>query len=333
VRSLSHSELSKLTDCHAAWDFAYGGHLAGGCLQPRVTLPRLREGRAWGRGVATWHRTGDIHQAAAAVAASLDGDAVDLRAAGAYDASEHEAMAGRILAMLDHYSRNVQRLPLDAVEHPLDIPIPSRTGVRDSSRYRFTGYLDGVHRDQHGRAWIVEFKLRRTLSTLEALVLDRQGRRYAWGWWRQTGEQVAGVIYDERLNEEPKAPKVLASGRTSHDKRQVTTDALYLESCRATGTTPDTDTAAHLAARRWQQRHVVVFRPGELAEAGAELVSLARIVADLEAGRITPVRAPSPRRCPTCFFRAACPNPSDVELVDAEYARVPAKRDRKEITA
>lgn len=333
MRPLSHSELSRLTDCHAAWDFAYGGTLAGTCLAPRITAPLLREGRAWGRGVATWHQTGDISRAAAAAADSLEDDAIDLRHAGAYDATEHQHMAGRLLTMLDHYTRHAQRLPLDSVEHPFDVSVPSRTGKRASNRYRFTGYLDGVHHDAHGRAWIVEFKLRKTLSTLETLVLDRQGRRYAWAWWQHTGEQIAGVIYDERLNEAPREPKVLASGKTSSDKRQVTTDALYLQSCRATGTTPDTDTAAHLAARQWQQRHVVVFRPGELAETGAELVSLARIVADLETGRITPVRAPSPRRCPTCFYRAACPDPTDTELVDAQYERVPAKRDRKEIPA
>lgn len=335
IRTISHTELRALAICEAQHDFRYGGALAGDALRPRSATPRMREGRAWGRAVATWHEVADTHtdatpRAFAALTAALEEDAAEQRAAGVYDRDAHEAMAARLTGILDHYVTTTEPLPLTEPEHEIVVPVPSRTGRRASSRYRFAGFLDGIHTDPDGRHWIVEFKLRSTLSSFEQLALDRQGRRYAWAWQQATGKPVAGVIYDERLAEAPKPPKVLASGKVSTDKRQITTPELYAAACMDAGQDPDPGTMQALAARRWQQRERIIFRPDELTETGAELVALAQRVGDLDNGRL-PIRTPHPAHCRGCSFREICPNPHDRPLVDANFERVPAKRDRDHI--
>ena len=238
MRPLSHTELQTLTDCFARWDLTYSDSLAGSSLQPKTTAPILREGRAWGAAVAAWHATGSITHATEALIHAMDEDAARLLEHGAFDRDDYQAMRAKLDGILTHYTGSVDRLVVDSPEHEFDVPIPSRTGRRASTRYRLQGRFDGLHTDEDGRVWIVEFKLRGRLSQLEDLVLDRQGRRYAWAWWRATGQMVAGIIYDEALNQAPQPPRVLASGKTSSDKRQHTTADAYLASCQATGSTP-----------------------------------------------------------------------------------------------
>lgn len=327
TRLISHTETRQLAICEAAWDLRYGGVLAGSALKPLSATPRIREGRAWGRAVATWHETDSPHDSGIALFQALSDDAREQRDAGVYDQDAHGLMADRLAAILREYRATAERLPITSPEHEIVVPIQSRTGRRASSRYRLQCFYDGIHTDDNGRVWIVEFKLRSTLSTIEQLALDRQGRRYAWAWRQHTGADVAGVIYDERLNEAPKPPKVLASGKVSTDKRQLTTPDLYEQACVEHGQDPDPDTLTALAARRWQQREHIIFRPGELDETGAELVALAQRIRDLEAGRM-PIRTPHPAHCRSCGFRDICANPTDTDLVDALYERVPAKRHR-----
>jgi hypothetical protein len=295
--------------------------MAGSSLVPRVTAPVLRDGRAWGAAVAAWHATGSVADATDALNAALDEDAAGVRATGAPGDGERDATASRLGVILRHYAASVARLELDAREHEFDVPV--RTG------WRLHGRFDGLHIDADGRVWIVEFKLRRRLTDLGMLALDRQGRRYAWAWREATGEQLAGVIVDETLNQAPQPPRVLASGATSHDARQHTTAEWYLASCAETGTAPSVRTVDALRARKWHQRHRVTFTAWELEDTGRELVSLTRLVGDLESGRITPFRAPSTRTCPGCPFRDVCNDPRDTGVVDALFTRTPAKHQRQ----
>lgn len=329
TRTISHTEIRALSICEAQWDLRYGGALAGDALRPRHATPRMREGRAWGRAVATWHAEGP-EAALAALGQALGEDAAEQAAVGAADPAEQADIAHRLGAMLAHHMATAERLPLTDPERHLDVPIASRTGRRPSSRYRFAGYLDGVHIDQQGRAWIVEFKLRSSLSSLEQLSLDRQGRRYAWAWERATGEPVAGIIWDERLNAAPGDARVLKSGKVSADKRQMITGETYVVACERAGHEPDPETVAALAARTWQQRHTVIYRRDEIAEAGAELVALARRIGDLERGRL-PIRTPHPAHCRGCSFREICPHPDDRELVDTLFERGAPKRLRDDM--
>lgn len=329
IRLLSHSEMRALTTCEAQWDFRYGGALAGDALGPKTVAPRLREGRAWGRAVAAFHAGTEI-DAQMALNDALREDADEQRLAGVYFEDDHVQMTVRLTSILLHYMATAEPMVVTEAERHFEVPIPSRSGGRSSSRYRLMGYLDGVTVED-GRTWIVENKLRGTLSSFEQLALDRQGRRYAWAWWRETGDAPAGVIYNERLNEAPKRPRILKDGSPSRDKAQLCTAESYLQVCREAGVEPNDEAVAHFEARVWQSRQRIIFRPGELAETGAELVSLARRVSELESGRM-PIREPHPAHCRGCAFASICPNPSDDALVDALFTRLPAKRLRQEVT-
>jgi hypothetical protein len=331
-RTLSFSEVSTALDCMARHDFAYGGHLAGDALKPKAIAPRLREGRAWGAAVAAYHASspdgGRGRDAIEALDRSLDADAERQREFGVHVESEHRDMRLRLLAMLNHYVETADLFALDPeqTERELDVAIPSRSGKRASSRYRLLAYLDGV-RWQDGEAWLVEFKLRRSLSSVEQIALSRQLRWYAWAWWRATGIRPIGVETVERLNEVPKPARILKSGKPSHAVNQATTVSSYLAACREHAESPRGDTVDALKARRWQQRVPIIFRPDELDEAGAELTAAAKLIQELDSGALLPLRNAKPQNCGGCAYREICTDPTS-SLVDALYERVTPKRDR-----
>lgn len=340
-RRLSHTEITQALDCMARWDFSYGGRLAGDALTAKTPHVRLREGRAWGRGVAAFHQADpalSVQQryglALADLHASLDEDAAQMREHGVYLEAEHHDMALRLADVLWHYAATAEPLAITDPEFELEVPIPSRSGRGVSNRYVFHGFLDGLA-SLDGRTWLVEYKLRDRLTDFAQVVLARQYRRYAWAAERQLGIQIAGVLVDERLNEAPKPARwVKGKKKTdppmvpSHAKDQLTTPELYRAICEEAGVDADPETVTALGQRRWQARHPVVFRRSEIVEAGRELVTAAQLIAQLDAGRLYPIRNPDTRRCPGCPFREICANPDDRELVDLSFTRRPPKRDR-----
>lgn len=336
-RILSHSEISTAYDCQAKHAYAYTGFLTGGdALKPKRVHVNLREGRAWGAGIAAWHYTGDKSAAHAAMARSLAADAEDLTAAGFYDAQEHHATKNKLAAILDHEIAMSGRLDMVAMEEHLRVAVRSRGGRR-SPRYDFEGYLDGVVRDEAGRTWIWEGKLRKQLSSLDQVARSPQLRRYAWAWREVHGEQPAGIILDERLNAAPSEVKLNANGSVS--KVQSCTSLAYIDACLEIGQEPDEEVLAKLSAKRWGERHRVFLTELEVTQAGRDLGSSARLIHQLEAARdkdrLEPVRNPNPMRCPGCSFKEICGSPYDPELIDALFERVPPKRLRpeKEIAA
>lgn len=344
-RFISHTEISKALECMASWDFAYGGHLTGGqVLKPKIQHVRLREGKAWGRAIAALHDGGGpLHvsygRALAALHSSLEHDADRQREHGVYDHQAHHDAYLRLAAVLWHYASTTDPIALTDPEVELRVPIPSRSGRGVSNRYALHAFLDGLTVID-GRLWIVEYKLRDRLTDYAQIVLGRQYRRYAWAAERVLGEQIAGIIVDERLNEAPK-PARWVRGRKkgegmvpSHAKDQLTTSELYLHACDEAGVAPDQETAAALKARRWQVRHPpVLFLRSEIEEAGRELVAAAQLIAQLDAGHLHPIRNPSPRRCPGCAFTDVCAHPQDRELVGLHFDLRPPKRDLPPVEA
>jgi CRISPR/Cas system-associated exonuclease Cas4 (RecB family) len=363
IRAISFTESGNLLTCQAQWDFNYGGYLAGDCLKPRAVPTRLQEGSAWGAGVAAFHAATEdkIDAGIIALTAKLDAEAKKLEAKGVYDAEAHRQMAAKLRALLEQYgaeeeSRPVPLAGLGGLEQELLVPLPSRSGKGDSSIYRLQVFFDGVLEDEDGRIWLVEFKLRDTLSALELITNGRQIRYYAWAWERENGRPVAGVIVDERLNAQPKPPKIVNSkkgvGREvevdvldketkeptgekkmvwkapSTDKAQLTTPELYEAACAEYGVDVDPAMVAALRDRRWSQRERVFLSTREIAESGTELISLGRQVAALDSGQTYPVRNVKPQNCNGCRFREICNDPHDKELVDSLFDRRPAKRNR-----
>jgi hypothetical protein len=269
-----------------------------------------------------------------ALRGALEEDADDLRAAGVYNATEHDDMTTRLADMLWHYASTSEPLNTFGAETELRVPIPSRTGRQASSRYVFVGYLDQLARIR-GLLYILEYKLRGRLSTHEQAARGRQYRRYAWAAERALGEPVAGVILDERLNEVPK-PARWVKGRKkdegmvpSHATNQMCTAEAYVEACAEGGVDPDPGTVAYLEQRRWQVRHTLTFRRSEIVEAGRELVSAANLIGQLDSGALWPVRNESTLRCGGCQFREPCANTSDTDLIDLGFVRTTPKRDRE----
>lgn len=340
-RSISQSEVTTALTCLARWDFGYGGRLAGDALEPRAIAHRLSEGKAWGAAVAAWHAGGDsrhvaMWRAAGALQDALEADAATQRAAGVELDPDHLfETAERLGAILGHYTATAEPLGnLTRLEGHFDEPAPARTDTgRSSSRYRYQGYIDGYTVDPDGRPWLVEFKLRTSLDPIEMLERQIQYAWYAWAYERRTGTRPVGIIIDQRLNEEPKAARLVQAksfkrdGRmvASHAKDQVTTLEAYRETCEATGEEPRLDTELALAGRVWQKRVPIIFRPDELQRAGEEIASSARLIHLLDNGTIQPVRNASTMTCLFCRFKAICATPHAPE-VDLLFTRKPPKR-------
>lgn len=336
TRSISYSETATLLDCQAKHDFSYVGQLAGSALTPNVKHARLREGKAWGMAMAEFHALNandGLTKAHAAIGQSLTDDIKEmpfgLDAEGQVELTE---MGIKLHDLLTHYSETCKPIGIDRQELKLEVQIPSRGGRRRSNLYRFTGFVDGIKTDDHGD-WIVDFKLRGSLSSVEQVAINRQFRWYAWAWRELTGRAVAGIIIDERWNKVPKPARILASGLPSHAKDQVTTALLYFAACSEAGVEPNDETLLAINARSWQTRHEVFLTDREIDEAGQQLTSLANLVGQFDSGSLYPVRNPSDFRCPSCAFKTICPDPTDSELVDALFVRKPAKKDRTEVAA
>jgi hypothetical protein len=344
IRTLSFSEITTALTCNARWDFAYGDQLAGSSLRSRAIGPGLSDGRAWGAAVAAWHGFSDhsslecaydpqlARQAAhAALIASYRQDFAEQYQAGVWISPEEELTRRmRLHEILEHYMAHAEKLPnLMLLEDRFEVPVPARSGTgRASTKYRFEGYIDGFTTHPSGAEWIVEFKLRNSLTSRKQLDLGRQFLWYAWAYSQISSHPVVGVIVDERLNEAPHAAWVNKDGRPSKDKSQHTSPELYLEACQETDTEPDPEMVRALQARRWQQTTPILFRPGQLEEAGRELVSAGALVTELDRGDRYPIRNGLRHICSGCRYSDICANPTDELYVDTLFSRVPPKRAR-----
>jgi hypothetical protein len=336
-RLLSHTEIETALTCFARWDFAYGGRLAGDALKPLTTPPVLYEGRAWGAAVAAWHaHQGELFatwNAHDALRASLADDAERMAKTGWPLPPEQIVDAElRLGAALDHYIATTEPLDnLTRLEAELLVGIPSRGGKHASTRYRFLAYIDG-YSTLEAQQWVVEFKWRSWLTPPELLQRQRQPRWYAYALGQEQGFHPTGVIIDERLSVPLAEPKVLKNGKPSHDKRQRITAEDYIDTCRERDDEPHLDVVQSLRERQWQQRVPILFRPGELEEAGRELRDAAKLIRDLDSGVLYPLRHATRATCNGCRFRDICAEPQDTTYVDTLFRRTLPKRLREEHT-
>lgn len=329
-RSISHTEIAASQTCQARWDLRYGGRLAGDALKPLLRAPILREGSAWGAAVAAWHAQPEQLSVAPylALAQTIREDVAVIQEAGLpFDLADSIEMQDRLTAMFDHYVAIVPKLAnLTRLEGEVDVPLPSRSSARASNRYRYVAFFDGLTTDVNGHRWIVEFKLRGQLTPVHLLQIMPQHRWYAWAWQQESGEQIAGVLIDERLNDVPEEPQLLKSGKVSQAAAQRTTPELYAAACERTGTPVKPELVELFGRRVWGQVVPLLFRPSELEEAGRELVSASKLIRDLDSGELWPTRNVSRPHCNGCAYRQICPAPGDRLLVDSQFERRPPKR-------
>jgi hypothetical protein len=348
-RLLSYTEIETAQTCFARHAFRYTGHLTEGDALLRRSIPtRLSEGRAWGIAVAKWH-TGPRTllrglEAAEGVYASLAADEAQMLERGIrVSADEQVAVAAHLLDLLEHYTTTSDPLGnLTRLEDEVVVALPSRTGRKHSTRYRYQCFIDGWTYDDDGHPWLLEFKLRSRLSSVDLVQKSRQLRWYSWALREAKGIEPVGVLLDERLNLAPQDPRLVKARRKgdgidgyvpSHATDQVTTSERYEYVCRYYGVEPSRETAEHLDRRVWQQRVPILFRPGELDEAGEELVSAAKLIRDLDSGALYPIRNARAALCGGCDFQSICSAPGDRLFVDTLFERVVPKRKREEVAA
>lgn len=319
-RLISHSEVSTLLTCQHRWDMSYGDQLAGSSLKPKAIASTLRDGRAWGAGVAAYDSGASIDRAVVEMTDTLDQDADRLRQFGIFDSVAYEESLALLTELLIHYAAENQPMGVERLEEEIIVPIPSRSGQRDSNRYRLQVFLDGTT-TEHDGLWLVENKLRGQLSSLLMISLSRQIRWYAWAYRKKFGVEPAGVIVNERLKKVPSPVKVNKNGSLS--KVQTCTIEAYRD---AGGDDPDV--IEKLTNKDWQRRERVFLTTAEIDEAGQQLVSAGQQIRDFDTADRYPVRNPSPMFCGGCQFKDICPNPRDTELVDAWFERTTPKKDR-----
>jgi CRISPR/Cas system-associated exonuclease Cas4 (RecB family) len=339
-RLLSYSEIETAMTCFARWDFAYGGRLAGSTLKARERAAVLSGGSAWGAAVAAWHQAqGDRQMTIDGVAPewaayeqlirSLDADEKWQRENGIAVAPQTRMeQQDDLTQMLAHYMATVEPLPnLTMLEKQIIVGVPSRTGKRSSTRYRFLAKIDG-YTVVDGNEWVVEFKLRNRLHSVDLIQKERQHRWYAWAAARAAGLNPVGVIVEERLNSAPDSPQLTKTGRVSHAKDQATTPDLYKLMCAEHGEEPKPEVVDALLQKEWFHRVPLAFRPDELEEAGRDLVTAAKLVRDLDSGDLSPVRNAQTMRCNFCRYRPICAEPQDRLYVDSLFQRTVPKRER-----
>jgi hypothetical protein len=345
-RVLSYTEVSTALTCEAQWDFKYGDKLAGSSLNSKRLAPVLGLGRAWGAGMAAWHEIHGPHQltiedevlapevaAESAILTSLHRDMTE----GGLAADD--AIAGHVqtlLTGLELYAAHTTPLvPFDRAEHKIVVPLPSRGGKRNSNRYRFEARVDGVNETSQG-VWLAEFKYRGRLTPVRLIARGRQPRHYAWAWREKYERDVLGIYVDETLRVPVLPPRLVKGKRKadglvpSHAKDQHTTARWYQAVCAEHGVDPDPDTFTALAQRVWTQRVPIIFRRGELDEAGRELVQAAKKVSDLDHGA-PPLRNVGRSTCDFCDFDVICDNPRNALDVEQHFTREPPKRDRPQL--
>lgn len=111
-------------------------------------------------------------------------------------------------------------IPQLEVNFRVDIPMDVTPYGYDKAVY--SGTLDRVAEDAHGQLWIVEYKTAKSVSTLH-FENDTQVSAYCWAGNFLYDRPITGVIYQQHRKEIPHEPKILANGRISQDKAQLTT--------------------------------------------------------------------------------------------------------------
>lgn len=338
MRLLSNSEIDTALTCWAKWDFQYGGHLAGSTLKQKIVPAILSRGGAWGAAMQSYHSGGTYAEVEFHVRNSLMADQMEAQERGVMLPERMlEEQQVEVMALVGHYAqRHPERFSgLQKIEHHLLVPIPSRTGMKRSSRYAFEGYLDWSAIDPLPLLtgeWIIETKLRGELHSMSVLERSTQLRWYAWAYWQVTGRMPAGIIVDTWLALVPKPPRMVQGRKKgqgmvlSTAKDQITTPEMYQAACFQLDVEPDKDLVTALNERVWGSRAIIGFTPDELKRAGRELVSAGQLIRDLDSGLLLPIRHATPRTCNACRYKKICTNPMDTLAVEAEFVRGTPKR-------
>lgn len=104
------------------------------------------------------------------------------------------------------------------------VPLPFKNEWYDEVYYGLT--MDRVVEDEDGWLWIVDYKTAKRIQT-QFFQTDPQISSYCWAASRLYNKPIRGFIYQQHRKDLPVDPRVLASGRLSTAKDQLTTHRHY----------------------------------------------------------------------------------------------------------
>lgn len=120
-------------------------------------------------------------------------------------------------------------VPQLEINFQIDVPFDVKAHYPHSpyDKVIYSGTIDRVVIDEHGRLWGLDYKTAKTLKTTH-FANDPQATVYPWAMNEMYPEhEVAGLIYWQLLKATPKPPEPLKSGKISTAQNQKTTRPLY----------------------------------------------------------------------------------------------------------
>lgn len=289
----------------------YGEQLAGSSIKPKTEAALLNSGSLWDVTVKSYNHDG------------LEAALRTLHATAPADTAEDQQEFEKMTALIRRYAGINPPMRTVTID-PYDVSVSSilELTIRPDDLY-YTGKGFG-----DGEMWYVEYKLRKSLTSVEYLQRDFQTKLYVWGA-RRLGVPIVGVIMDETLNELPAEVRYNNDGRPS--KTQTCSADDYRKGCISGGYVPDPLVLKKLELRKVHQRVPIYYEHFDLEDIEATINAAYAHITYLERGIIRPTRIRNPMLCRLCTFNQICEHP-EPDAVDFLYDRRPAKKDRNEVS-
>lgn len=198
---------------------------------------------------------------------------------------------------------------LPQVEQTWQIPL----GTHSGREVIYQGTFDRVSVDDDGLLWVVEYKSAIRVE-YKHYNTDQQTTAYIWAAQKIYDRECAGVVYQQHKKHIPEGPKILATGRISLNKQQITSRTLYKGELLKLYSTPEkfpseyVDYLDYLASVETEHRDAYIERelvrrnPAQLL-AEEEKISLELI--DMLNPNLPIYPNPS-RDCGYCPFESIC---------------------------
>lgn len=108
----------------------------------------------------------------------------------------------------------------------VNVLIPLPISHPDYDEVYFGATFDRVVEDEDGCLWILDYKTAKRIQT-QFFQTDPQISAYCWAASRMYGKPIRGFIYQQHRKELPVEPRLLANGKVSITKTQLTTHRHY----------------------------------------------------------------------------------------------------------
>lgn len=232
------------------------------------------------------------------------------------------------VAMLDYYEEHwlanrepLQTLWVDGIpqcEILWKIELPWEEGKFGYDKVFYRGTFDRIIEDENGLLWIVEYKSAKQ-PEFRHFQTDQQVTTYCWAASIWYNRPVQGVVYQQHKKTLPDPPAILASGRLSLNKSQITSYKLYKdELLRQYGSSDKfpneyIEFLNRLAAKETEHRDAYVER--ELIERNEYQLAAdqVKMMQELEEklNPDTPMYPNPTRECGYCPFESVCVSMDD----------------------